>query len=253
VSFQPQHSHLCFHWGDIHQHSLSVGNLRAFPPQPGQTPSSTVIEPPHLVEEMPTISWNIVYFLRAICVFSLWIHLCSNISNPQLMTRLLFTHGFHFKSPWAEALCAVLIGLTKCVVGAMWDLHLSMAAGEDCRKRFEKPHCQKPEGGPCSHPWHPIRDGIDRFCAFHGSNYPGSTDGKTGRTICPATFAETGGATGNRLWGKYLCEGGIALCLVHEQTCSNSWHFKRRGCVLRYYFSFFNPLRADGILVSSVS
>jgi len=46
-----------------------------------------------------------------------------------------------------------------------------------------------------------MRDGIDSFFAFHGSNYPNYTIAQIGRATCAATFAETWGTTEKRCCG----------------------------------------------------
>jgi len=152
--------------------------------------------PKRLVDEMTTTSWEFVLASStSSCSFSMSKVM---LPFPIISWWQCFRLRVTFKSPWVEALCTVLIRLPRCVADAKWRLHLRMTDGDDCHTFFERDVLsEKPERGPWSHVRRPMRDGIDRFCAFHGSNYRIYTVGQAGHAVYAAAVSETGVTQGS--------------------------------------------------------
>jgi len=133
--------------GSIHQHNLPAEDLQVYPLQPGQAvlaqrrsrrvsthrPTQTVLEPRHLVEEMPTTSGE----YRLASSTSSFSFPLSEVMFQFPITSLWRDCHLHvvLKSPRVEALRAVPVHLPGCVVGARWGFHLWMPYLFDC-----KPH-----------------------------------------------------------------------------------------------------------------
>lgn len=137
----------------------------------------------------------------------------------------------------------VCVGITwgPLVVDSWWRTVANFSNG---------PLCLKTQRCPWPHASRPLRDGIDYFCAFHGSNCSDDAVRQAGRTIYTANFAISGGTTVKRCCG-YICVGEALQQFVYSTASAVMWqslHLKRKGCVLRY--TFLNGLGWTIFLVS---
>jgi len=76
--------------------------------------------------------------------------------------------------------------------GANWGLTWLIGDVGYYREFFEQVNLPKPQSGPWSRVWQPMRHGIDRFCAFHISNCPNYTVRKNKRSICAVRLTISG-------------------------------------------------------------